>query len=93
MLGTSQTVRLSSLPSMQCAPASVTALQARDGDAPSWYNAIEAGVVADLVSGLLQQGSLNDSGTAIMQADIGVIATFRRQVATQRLGSCKEAGS
>ena len=55
-------------------------MQARDGDAPSWYNAVEAGVVADLVSGLLEQGQLGDAAGSNTQADIGVIATYRRQV-------------
>ena len=53
-------------------------MQEREGEAPSWYNAVEAGVVVDLVSSLLKQGLANGAG--VRPADVGVIATFRRQV-------------
>lgn len=55
-------------------------LQEREGEAPSWYNAIEAGVVVDLVSSLLKQGLVQSQGARVTPADVGVIATFRRQV-------------
>ena len=50
----------------------VRGTQRRDADAPSWYNALEAAAVADVVVGLLSHG--------LQMHDIGVIATFRRQV-------------
>ena len=50
----------------------VRGTQQRDADAPSWYNALEAAAVADVVAGLLSHG--------LQMHDIGVIATFRRQV-------------
>ena len=50
----------------------VRGTQRRDADAPSWYNALEAAAVADVVIGLLSHG--------LQMHDIGVIATFRRQV-------------
>ena len=46
--------------------------QQRDNDAPSWYNALEAAAVVDVVAGLMSHG--------LQVHDIGVIATFRRQV-------------
>ena len=37
-------------------------------------------MVADLVSGLLRQGQRGLAGGAITAGDMGVIATYRRQV-------------
>ena len=54
--------------------------QDRDGDAPSYHNPLEAATVADLVQGILT------SPTARVQArEIGVLATYRRQVQSIRL--------
>jgi putative helicase MOV10L1 len=46
--------------------------QCREADAPSWFNAVEAATVVDVVTGLLSHG--------LCVGDIGVIATFRKQV-------------
>ena len=50
----------------------VRGAQARDADAPSWFNAHEAAAVVETVLGLMANG--------LSPTDIGVIATFRRQV-------------
>ena len=54
--------------------------QAREGDAPSWHNPLEASVVAELVSGLL-----GARGSGVREGDVGVMATYRTQVAKIRL--------
>jgi hypothetical protein len=50
----------------------VRGAQSREADAPSWFNAVEAATVVDVVTQLLSHG--------LAVADIGVIATFRKQV-------------
>ena len=55
-------------------------VQEREGEAPSWFNAVEAGVLVDLVSSLLKQGLVHAQGASVTPADVGVIATYRRQV-------------
>ena len=54
-------------------------MQVREGDAPAYYNAMEAAAVADLASGVLQQG-----GSRVAANDLGVIATYRKQARTHR---------
>lgn len=46
----------------------------REGEAPAYYNAMEAAAVADLASGVLQQ-----AGSRVAANDLGVIATYRKQ--------------
>ena len=46
----------------------------REGEAPAYYNAMEAATVADLVSGVLQQ-----AGSTVAANDLGVMATYRKQ--------------
>ena len=53
--------------------------QARDADAPSFYNLLEASTVTELVAGLVS------SGAGVAQSDVGVMATYRRQVQAIRL--------
>lgn len=48
--------------------------QVRDADAPSYCNPLEASTVAELVEGLLE------SGAGVTKGDIGVMATYRKQV-------------
>ena len=48
--------------------------QVREGEAPAYYNAMEAAAVADLASGVLQQ-----AGSRVAANDLGVIATYRKQ--------------
>lgn len=50
----------------------------REGDAPSYFNPVEAGVLVDLVEGLLQQHAGSAIGVTVHH--IGVIATYRKQV-------------
>lgn len=49
-------------------------MQVREGEAPAYYNAMEAAAVADLASGVLQQ-----AGSRVAANDLGVIATYRKQ--------------
>ncbi|GAB4815315.1 hypothetical protein N2152v2_002361 [Parachlorella kessleri] len=53
--------------------------QTREGEAASYFNPIEASVVVDLVQGLL------GSGAGVVPDDIGVMATYRKQVQKVRL--------
>ena len=53
----------------------------RDGEAPSYFNAIEATVLVDLLTGLLGQCE------GVRPADIGVIATYRKQARRPLLDS------
>lgn len=53
--------------------------QAHEGDVPSYHNALEAAAVADLVEGLLH------SSAGVVPTDIGVMATYRRQVHSIRI--------
>ncbi|CAM6089205.1 unnamed protein product [Calypogeia fissa] len=52
--------------------------QMREGESPSYFNPVEAGKVADLITGLI-------SKTQITAGDIGVMAPYRRQVQKLRL--------
>lgn len=54
-------------------------MKMREGEAPSYFNPVEATAVVELIEGLLQQQA--KVGTAaITEDDIGVIATYRKQV-------------
>ncbi|KAL4430622.1 hypothetical protein ABPG75_005878 [Micractinium tetrahymenae] len=53
--------------------------QMREGEAPSWFNPVEASVVVELVSGLLA------AAPGLLPTDIGVMAPFRKQVQKIRL--------
>ena len=55
-------------------------LQMREGEAPSYFNAIEAAALVDLVQGLLDQHRATTGKPAVALEDIGVIATYRKQV-------------
>ena len=77
--------------------------QHQEGDAPSYFNPLEATVVVDLVVSLLGTGSVGGRA-AVTVNDIGVMATYRRQVSeggggvgvgeqeggVGTLGSCEE---
>jgi AAA domain len=52
--------------------------QMREGEAPSYFNPIEAATVLELVSGLLAQHAQRGGGVTV--DDVGVIATYRKQV-------------
>ncbi len=52
-------------------------LQMRDGDAPSYYNPVEASTLVKLLQGLLSYKT--GGGQAVTVKDIGVIATYRNQ--------------
>ena len=54
--------------------------QAREGDAPSWFNPVEAAAVADLVGGLLVQHAAAAGG--ITPEGVGVMCTYRKQART-----------
>lgn len=49
-------------------------LQVQEADAPSFFNPIEASTVVELVANLLAEGR------GITTDDVGVIATYRKQV-------------
>ena len=50
----------------------------RDGDAPSYYNPVEASTLVKLLQGLLAYKT--GAGQGVTVQDIGVIATYRNQV-------------
>ena len=52
--------------------------QMREGEAPSYFNPVEASVLVSLVEGLLHQHARSAAG--VRAGDIGVIATYRKQV-------------
>lgn len=58
--------------------------QMREGEAPSYFNPVEASVVVDLVAGLLRQHERSAVGVTV--SDIGVIATYRKQVGGNTYG-------
>lgn len=58
----------------------VNGQQMREGDIPSYYNPLEAAAIADLVQGLL-----NSKQARVGLTDIGIMATYRRQVQSIRL--------
>ncbi|EFN55641.1 hypothetical protein CHLNCDRAFT_133825 [Chlorella variabilis] len=53
--------------------------QMREGDAPSYFNPLEASTVVQLVSGLL------GSGAGVLPDHIGVMATYRKQLQVQKI--------
>lgn len=52
-------------------------MQMRDGEAPSYYNPVEASTLVRLLQGLLSHDT--GSGRGVTMKDIGVIATYRNQ--------------
>ena len=52
----------------------------REGEAPSYFNPIEAAALVELLEGLLKQHQTKARRPAVVQDDIGVIATYRKQV-------------
>ena len=56
------------------------AVQMREGEAPSYFNPIEAAALVELLEGLLKQHQTKAGRPAVVQDDIGVIATYRKQV-------------
>ena len=52
-------------------------MQMRDGEAPSYYNPVEASTLVRLLQGLLSYNT--GSGRGVTTQDIGVIATYRNQ--------------
>lgn len=55
------------------------AKQVREGEAPSYFNAVEATVLVDLVEGLLAT-TQRAGGRGVKPDDLGVMATYRKQV-------------
>lgn len=64
------------MPSGGSTPA--VCMQMRDGEAPSYYNPVEASTLVRLLQGLLSYHTGGGRGVTVQ--DIGVIATFRNQV-------------
>jgi hypothetical protein len=56
----------------------------REGEAPSYFNPIEATALVDLVEGLINQHRQGAGRPAVSPNDIGVIATYRKQVYPRR---------
>lgn len=54
-------------------------LQVREGEAPSYFNAVEATVLVELVEGLLAS-TQKAGGRGVRPDDLGVMATYRKQV-------------
>ena len=54
-------------------------MQVRDGEAPSYFNAVEATVLVELVQGLLAS-TPKAGGRGVQPNDLGVMATYRKQV-------------
>lgn len=52
----------------------------REGEAPSYFNPIEATALVDLLEGLLNQHRVSAGRPAVEIEDLGVIATYRKQV-------------
>lgn len=57
--------------------------QMREGEAPSYFNAEEAAALVGLMEGLLAQTSANGK-VGVQPNDLGVIATYRKQVRCAR---------
>ena len=53
----------------------------RDGEAPSYYNPVEASTLVKLLQGLLSYKTAGGQGVSVQ--DIGVIATYRNQVSEE----------
>jgi putative helicase MOV10L1 len=58
-------------------------LQMREGEAPSYFNAEEAAALVQLVEGLLAQTS-RGGRQGVRLNDLGIIATYRKQVRRPR---------
>lgn len=54
--------------------------QLRESDAPSYFNPIEASTVVELIQGLI-----NSTTAGVAPSDIGIMATYRKQVQKIRL--------
>lgn len=54
-------------------------VQVREGEAPSFFNAEEAAALVALVEGLLAQ-TQRGGRAGVQPNDLGVIATYRKQV-------------
>ena len=54
-------------------------LQVREGEAPSYFNAVEATVLVELIEGLLAS-TQKAGGQGVKASDLGVMATYRKQV-------------
>lgn len=59
--------------------------QVGEGDGPSYFNPLEAATLVHLVVGLLAAHRGTTSTAAPTAADIGVIATYRKQARPQRM--------
>ena len=55
------------------------ALQVREGEAPSYFNAVEATVLVELIEGLLAS-TQKGGARSVRPDDLGVMATYRKQV-------------
>lgn len=58
----------------------------REGEAPSYFNAEEAAALVGLVEGLLAQTSMGGR-KGVQPNDLGVIATYRKQVGCETIGN------
>lgn len=60
----------------------VCGAQVREGEGPSYFNPLEAATLVGLVVGLLDWHSPTpgSSSAGVTAADVGVIATYRKQV-------------
>lgn len=61
----------------------------RDGEAPSYYNPVEASTLVKLLQGLLSYKTAGGQGVSVQ--DIGVIATYRNQVSKELVHQLCEA--
>jgi hypothetical protein len=66
--------------------------QMREGEAPSYFNAEEALALVGLVEGLLAQ-TRSKGRDSVQPNDLGVIATYRKQVRGAGLGIFFGVGS
>ena len=63
-------------------------MQVREGEAPSYFNAVEATVLVELVQGLLAS-TPKAGGRGVEPDDLGVMATYRKQVRIHSLHLAK----
>lgn len=61
-------------------------MQMRDGEAPSYYNPVEASTLVKLLQGLLAHDT--GIGRGVTVQDVGVIATYRNQAGLLTLHLC-----
>ena len=54
-------------------------MQMCEGEGPSYFNPLEAATLVSLVVGLLQ-GRQGKSNAGVVATDVGIIATYRKQV-------------